>query len=202
MTDKQTTKIKSRSPSYRKVRALVDKSKAYPANEAIELVKKTSYSKFTGTISADLVLKEVENKINVNFPHSTGKVLKVEIVTDELIKEIETGKTDFDILLTAPAFMPKLAKLARVLGPKGLMPNPKNETIVADPEKKKAELLSGKTVIKTERKAPLLHVTLGKADMKTEELAENLQAILKATEGKVLKVAVCATMSPGVRVLI
>lgn len=193
-------KVGARSKRYVQARALVDKSKFFSAAEAIDLVKRTSYSTFAGTVSADLVLKEVDNRIIVNFPHSTGKTLRVAIVTDDLLKDIEAGKLDFDVLLTTPAFMPKLAKLARILGPKGLMPNPKNETIVADPEKKKAELLGGKTVLKTERKAPLLHVTLGKADLSNEQLAENLEAVLKAVADKALKVTVCATMSPSVKV--
>jgi large subunit ribosomal protein L1 len=96
--------------------------------------------------------------------------------------------------------MPKLAKLARVLGPKGLMPNPKNETIVNDPEKKKAELEGGKTILKTEKKAPLLHVALGKANLSSEDLAENFDALVKACDGKVLKASVCATMGIGVKV--
>lgn len=195
-------KVGGRSLKYVKARSLVDKTKFFSSLEAIELVKKTSYSHFSGTISADLVLKEVDNQIGVTFPHQTGKVLRVEIVTDDLLKEIEAGKVDFDILLTTPAFMPKLAKLARVLGPKGLMPNPKNQTIVADPEKRKVELLAGKTVLKTERKAPLLHVTLGKADMASQDLADNLDALLKVVTDKVLKATVCSTMSPSVKVIL
>ncbi|MDO5561204.1 MAG: hypothetical protein Q4G02_00275 [bacterium] len=193
-------KVAGRSEKYVQARSQVDKSKFYSPLEAIELVQKTSYSGFVGTISADLVLKEVDNRINVSFPHQTGKTLRVAIVNDDLLKDIEAGKLDFDILLTTPAFMPKLAKLARILGPKGLMPNPKNETIIADPEKKKAELLGGKTVLKTERKAPLLHVSLGKADLAAADLAENLQAVLKAVGDKALKATVCATMSPSVKV--
>jgi len=206
--DKQTkkvakvTKASPRSPKYRAARALVDKSKFFSPTEAVELVKKVSYSHFAGTVSADLVLKEVNNQISVTFPHQTGKTLRVAIVDDELLKTIEAGKTDFDILLTQPSFMPKLVKLARVLGPKGLMPNPKNDTIVADPEKKKAELLGGKTILKTERKMPLLHATLGKTNDETSDLVANLDALLKAVSGKVLKVTISSTMSPSVKVVI
>lgn len=193
-------KIDPRSKKYKNARSLVDRTKLYPALEAIELAKKASYSKFDGTIGADLVLKDVDNKISVVFPHQTGKKIKVAIVDDDLIQTIETGKIDFDILLTTPAFMPKLAKLARILGPKGLMPNPKNETIVNDPEKKKQELEGGKTILKTERKAPLLHVSLGKASLASEALAENLEAVIKACDGKVLKATISATMGPGIKV--
>ncbi len=194
------TKVAARSQKYIAARALVDKSKYLPITEAIDLAKRTSYSKFTGTISADLVLKEVNNQIEVTFPHQTGKVLRIAIVDDALLEQITAGKIDFDILLTTPAFMPKLAKLARTLGPKGLMPNPKNQTIIADPLKRKAELESGKTVLKTERKVPLLHVTLGKANIDTDKLAENYAAVMKAVGDKTLKVSVSATMGPGIKV--
>ncbi|MDR0462961.1 MAG: hypothetical protein LBG64_01950 [Pseudomonadales bacterium] len=193
-------KVDRRSKKYKSSRSLVDRTKQYSVADAIALAKKTSYGKFEATISADLVLKETDNKINVVFPHQTGKKLKVAIVDDELIKTIEDGKVDFDVLLTTPAFMPKLAKLARVLGPKGLMPNPKNETIVNDPEKRKVELESGKTILKTERKFPLLHVALGKASLTDEALAENFEAVIKACNNKVVRATISATMGPGVKV--
>lgn len=189
-----------RSERYRQMRALVDRNKFYTPQEAFELVKKTSYAKFAGTVSADLVLKETNNQLTVAFPHTTGKQLRVAIVDDDLLAKIQDGQIDFDVLLTTPQYMPKLAKLARILGPKGLMPNPKNNTIVSDPEKAKAELLGGKTVLKTERKAPLLHATLGKTTTSTSDLVENLEALIKATSGKTLKCTVSSTMSPGVKV--
>ncbi len=196
---KTKTKL-GRSTRYQSVRSLVDRSKLYPMAEAFDLVKKTSYAKFESTISADLVLKDTNNQLSVTFPHSTGKQLRVAIVDDALLENVAAGKIDFDVLLTTPQYMPKLAKLARILGPKGLMPNPKNNTIVSDPEKAKAELLGGKTVLKTERKAPLLHVALGKTSTPTSDLVDNLAALIKATDGKTLKCTVSATMSPGVKV--
>ena len=157
---------------------------------------------FPANVNADLVLKDVDNQIKVSFPFSTGKALRIGIVDDELLAKVSQGKIDFDVLLTTPAFMPKLAKLARILGPKGLMPNPKNGTIVADPQKAKEELIGGKTVLKTERKAPLLHLTLGKVSMGEEKLLANLQALLAALEGRVLKVVISSTMSPGVKIAV
>jgi ribosomal protein L1 len=82
------------------------------------------------------------------------------------------------------------------------MPNPKNGTIVADPEKAKAELEGGKTILKTEKKAPLLHVSLGKASMATEELVANAEALLQAVEGRVVKGVVVTSMSPGIKIQI
>jgi large subunit ribosomal protein L1 len=198
----KVVKKTARSPKYQAARAKVDRTKFYPLAEAIELVKQISYTKFVSTISLDLTLKEVESQIKVNFPHTTGRALRVAVVDEPLLAEIKEGKMDFDVLLTTPQYMPQLAKLARILGPKGLMPNPKNGTIVADPEKAKAELLGGKTILKTEKKAPLLHVTLGKTSMPTTELVENAEALMKVVGGRVVKVVVSATMSPGVKILL
>jgi large subunit ribosomal protein L1 len=198
----QTQKVNPRSKKYQAAKALVDRNKLYPPLKAFALLKKTSYASFGGTVSADLVLKEVDNQIKVSFPHATGKKLRVAIVNEDLITQIEAGKIDFEVLLTEPAFMPKLAKLARILGPKGLMPNPKNNTIVTDPEKTKKALLSGQTILKTQRKTPLLHVGLGKITMSDEDLVENLQALLKVLENKVVKVVISSSMSPGIKVAI
>jgi large subunit ribosomal protein L1 len=117
-----------------------------------------------------------------------------------MLAQIEAGTIDFDILITEPHFMPKLAKHARVLGPKGLMPNPKNGTITPNPEIKKKELESGKMTIRTEKKAPLMHVTLGKTSMETKDLVENLNALIAALGPKAVKLTLAASMSPSVKV--
>ena len=96
--------------------------------------------------------------------------------------------------------MPKIAKHARVLGPRGLMPNPKNGTVTANPEQKKADLEKGELIIKTEKKRPVIHVTIGKVSMDTKELVENYNALMTALKGKVLKSTLSATMSPGIKV--
>ena len=191
---------KPRSKKYQATRSQVDKTRLYDAFSAFELIKKLSYTKFAGTITAEGVIKEEGDKITVNFPHSTGKSVRVAIVDEDLLKDIEAGKIEFDVLLTTPMFMPKLAKFARTLGPKGLMPNPKNETITTDPLKKKAELEGGRTIIKAEKKAPLIHVSLGKTDTDTKALVENLEALIKAAGDKLVKLSLSATMSPGIKV--
>ncbi len=201
-TKKKAGPTHQRSQKYVMVRSQVDKTKAYDPFAAIELVKKLSYSKFDGTITADVLTREVGNSATLTFPHSTGKTIRVAIASDEVIARIESGVIDFDILVTSPQHMPKLAKLARVLGPKGLMPNPKNGTINDNPERKKAELEGGQVTIKTEKKAPLMHVSLGKVSMDTKDLVENLNALLTALSGKALKMTVAASMSPSVKVAI
>lgn len=189
-----------RGKKYQAVRAKVDKSKSYNPAEAVELVKKLSYSKFVGSLEAHLVVKEVGQNVDLALPHSTGKSVKVAIVDAALLSDIEAGKIDFDVLVASPEFMPKLAKFARVLGPKGLMPNPKNGTLTPKPEIKKKELEAGKFNLKTEKKAPLMHLSIGKMDMSSKELTENLEALLKVLNGKLLKVSIAASMSPSVKV--
>ncbi len=193
---------KVRGKKYQAVRSKVDKSKALSPAAAIELVKKLSYSKFAGSLEVHLVVKEVGTMVNVTLPHSTGKVVRVAVATDELLADIEAGKIEFDVLISSPQFMSKLAKLARVLGPKGLMPNPKNGTLTDNPERKAKELAGGAQTIKTEKKAPLVHVTIGKLTLADKDLTENLEALLKAFKGKIEKISLSATMSPSVKVLV
>lgn len=197
---KKPKKIRNRSQKYQAVRSQVDKTRTYDPFAAVEMVKKLSYTKFDGTITADVVVKEAGQSVTLSFPHSTGKALRVAVASDEVLAEIEAGNINFDVLVTSPQFMPKLAKLARVLGPKGLMPNPKNGTITENPDKTKKELEGGQTTIKTERKAPLMHVTLGKTAMETKDLVENLQALIEALGLKAQKLSISSTMSPSVKV--
>jgi large subunit ribosomal protein L1 len=197
---KKSVKKNARSKRYQKNRSQVDKTKQYDTFAAVELVKRLSYSTFPGTLVADVVTKEIGEQANLTFPHSTGKSLRVAIMSDELLATIESGVIEFDVLLSNPSFMPKLAKLARVLGPRGLMPNPKNGTLTAKPELKKKELEKGTFAVKTERKQPVAHIVIGKQDMETKDLVENLNALLKSLKGKANKVVLSATMSPGIKV--
>jgi len=197
----KTPKVsRTRGKRYTTTRSLVDRTIDYPLADAIDLVTKTSYSKFVGTITADLVVKEIGDQGTLTFPHSTGKTITVEIASEETLTKLEKGVIDFDILLTEPAFVPKLAKYARLLGPKGLMPNPKNGTITAQPAKRKKELEAGAVTIKSERKAPLCHVIIGNTKMSKSELLANANALLTILKGRVLKMTLSATMGPGVKV--
>lgn len=199
---KATKVIKARSHKYQAVRAKVDKSKAHSPLTAVELVKKLSYSKFAGSLEAHIEVKEVGMSANLTLPHSTGKTIRVAVASEEVLAAVEAGKIDFDVLVSSPQFMPKLARLARVLGPKGLMPNPKNGTLTDNPERKAAEMAGGAQTLKTEKKAPLMHITLGKLSMEAKDLAENLEAVLKVLRGRIEKINLAATMSPSVKVLV
>jgi large subunit ribosomal protein L1 len=192
---------KTRSRTYVKARRQVDRTKIYDLKKAIELVKSTSYSSFIGTISADLIVKDAKVIVELAFPHSTGRSVTVAIADDEVIKNIEAGNITFDVLLSTPAMMPKLTRHAKVLGPKGLMPNPKNQTVSDNPEKRKKELEAGKITLKTEKKAPLMHVVVGKTDLDDKKLASNIEALIKAVgPKKIRKLTLSATMSPGIKV--
>jgi large subunit ribosomal protein L1 len=201
---KKTAPKRIRSKKYQAVRSQVDKTRSYDVFSALELVKKLSYTKFPGTITAEVVLREKEtgSQIDLAFPHSTGQSLTVVVATDEVLDQITAGNINFDILVSTPQYMPKLAKLAAVLGPRGLMPNPKNGTLTENPERKKAELEAGKVTLRTERKAPLMHVVIGNSKMDTKQLVENIQTLLDALKGRLLKVAVAASMSPGIKVAV
>lgn len=193
---------KQRSAKYRAVRAQVDKTKVYDLTTAIELIKKLSYSKFDASVEAHAILRKEGGSYKLNLPHSTGKKINVVIATDKLLEQITAGDINFDILLASKDFMPKLTKHARVLGPKGLMPNPKNGTLTDDPEKKKKELEAGSIIIKTEKKAPLVHLIVGKTSMEVKALVENLEALIKALDPDLQKLSISASMSPGVKVKI
>ncbi len=214
---KKTTKpgkTKPRGKKYQEAVKDLDRSKAYPLNEAIDLVKKLSYVKFNATLEAHINTAQTGIRGLVALPFASGRKLKIvafgkEAETsgadvagnEEIIEEINKGKVNFDILVTTPQWMPKLAKIARILGPRGLMPNPKNGTIVDDLKKAVEGFQAGKTEYKTESKAPVMHIALGKLNQPNEELSANIKALLQ-TLGKtrVKKVTLAPTMGPAVKV--
>lgn len=195
-------KIGFRSKRYVVAKSHIDRTKTYSLSDAIDLLKNAASAKFDETVEVHLVLTEVLGNIEVSYPHSTGKVSRVQIFSDDLISDLEKGQINFDVLLATPAQMGKLTKFARLLGPKGIMPNPKNGTLIADPEKRKKELESGKTSVKGEKKSPLVHTTIGKISMDKASITENISALLKACQGKVIKAVITTTMSPGIKVIV
>ncbi len=195
-------KIKPRSKKYQEVVKDLDKTKTYPLSEAIELTKKMSYTKNVGTLEAHINTISLGMRGLVSLPFVSGKKLKILAYDgeDAVIEEISKGKIDFDLIVTTPAGMPKLAKVARILGPRGLMPNPKNGTITDDLKKAVESFQSGKTEYKTEQKAPVIHLGLGKLNQPTEELSANIKMLIQ-TLGKtrVKKVTLSPTMGPSVK---
>lgn len=194
---------RARGKKYVEAKSKLDHEKFHKVSDAVALVKETSYSKFDGTMELHLVVKKVGASAQVTLPYQAGKQKKVEIASEETIEKLKAGKIDFDILVATSDMMPKLIPFARLLGPKGLMPNPKNGTLVNDPKKLKS--FSTATVsLKTEREAPLVHTVVGKVSQKDEEISQNIEAILKAFGGDkgIVRAFVKATMSPAAKIKI
>ncbi|MBI4153432.1 50S ribosomal protein L1 [Candidatus Woesebacteria bacterium] len=197
---KKVKALRLRSKKYQEAKTKIKVGEHYPLPEAIKLVKETSYSKFDGSIELHLVVKKTGTTAKVTFPHLAGKEKKIEIASDETIKKLTAGKIDFDVLLATAEMMPKLVPFARILGPKGLMPNPKNGTLLTDIKKAKS-FSAGTLNLKTEKEAPLIHTVVGKVSQNDKELIENTEAILNALGGskQILKGYMKATMGPSVK---
>lgn len=188
-----------RSDKYKKNRSKVDKSQFYTPSAAISLVKEISYSKFPGTIEFHAVVKKEGFSTTVDLPHGTGKEKKIEVVSDKTIEKLKKGIVDFDVLLSTPENMVKLVPFAKILGPRGLMPNPKNGTLIKS-EKIAANFSQNKVTLKTEKKAPVIHQVIGKTNMKDSELIENLETVIRAIDSKkIVKAYLAASMSPSVK---
>jgi len=212
-----------------------DKTKIYPAKEAIELTKKLSKTKFDASVEVHFRLgidtKKGDQQIRatVSLPHGTGKTIKVAaFVMPEKIKEVKeagadlvggedliaeikkTEKTDFQVAVAEPAMMKNLAAIAKILGTRGLMPSPKNETVTPNPAKAVAELKKGKVSFRSDDTGNV-HAVIGKVSFPNEQLQENyntfLEAINKAkpssSKGVYIKnIALSSSMGPGVKVII
>ena len=218
---KHPTSKKVRSKKYREVSKDLDRNKSYPLAEAVDMVKKVNYAKFDATLEAHINMVQMGIRGFVSLPYASGKRLKILIFPpakltpldkkeledegvvfgdDSTIDEIIKGKLDFDLVITTPEWMPKLAKAAKVLGPRGLMPNPKNGTITDNLKQAVESYQAGKTEYKTEAKAAVIHLALGKLTQPTEELSANIKTLLQALgKSKVKKVALSPTMGPSVK---
>lgn len=206
-------KTKPRSKKYQEISKDLDRTKSYPLNEAIDLVKKLSYSKFNATLEAHINTAQTGIRGLVSLPFASGRKLRIVAFgkgaetsgadvagSEETIEELNKGKINFDIVVTTPEWMPKLAKIARILGPRGLMPNPKNGTITDDLKKVVEGFQAGKTEYKTEAKAPVIHIALGKVNQPNEELSANIKTLLQTVgKTKVKKVSLSPTMGPSVK---
>lgn len=198
---KEIKSKKSRGRKFLNSQSFVDKTKKYNLDEVFTLLKKTSYTKFDGTVEAHFNTDEKGLRGSASLPYGIGKEIKVAVATEELIKEIEEGKINFDILITTPDLMPKLAKIAKILGPKGLMPNPKSGTITTDTDALKDKLSKGQIQFKTEPEAPLIHSVIGKVSFTDEQLISNLTCLIKAIGKKhLVSLSLNCTMGPGLKI--
>ena len=221
-----------KSKKYAEAAKLVDRSKAYSAAEAIELVKKTNFTKFDATVEVAYRLgvdpKKADQQIRgaLVLPNGTGKTQRVlvfakgekakeaeaagaDYVGDtDYIAQIQKGWFEFDVIVATPDMMGEVGKLGRVLGPKGLMPNPKTGTVTFDVTKAVNEIKAGKVEYRVD-KSGNIHVPIGKVSFEDSKLVENFAAInetlLKvkpaAAKGTYMKnVTVTSTMGPGIKV--
>jgi large subunit ribosomal protein L1 len=188
------------SQGYQKVMAAMDRSKKYKLTDALNLLEKLIRSKFDETVELHINTIEMGLSGNISLPHGTGKTVKVAIADDDILAKVAQGKIDFDILLAKPEMMPKLARVAKILGPKGLMPNPKNGTLVKDPVKAAEEFKKGQINFRTELKAPIMHLIVGKMSFGAKKLSENILALIEAIKKeKIRNVTLKSTMSPGIK---
>jgi len=197
---KKSKKAAPHSKSYQTAFATLDRSKQYKLPDALSMLEKLKRSKFDETVELHINTVEIGVSGNVSLPHGTGKQIKVAIADDDILAKVAAGKIDFDILLADPSMMPKLARVAKILGPKGLMPNPKNGTLVKDPQKAAEEFKKGQINFRTELKAPILHVIVGKMSFGDKKLTENINTLIEAIKReKIRNVTLKSTMSPGIK---
>jgi large subunit ribosomal protein L1 len=201
-TEKVSNKVvRVRGKKYQAAKKKIDVLKLYSLKEAIKLVKETSLSKFDGKVEAHLTVTNTGNIAEITFPHLEVSTKKIELLNDKILAELKEGKVNFDILIATPITMPKLLPFARILGPKGLMPNPKNGTLTDKPEEAIKKLSVAKTIIKTENKIPVIHIVVGKVSQPETELIANINELIKVIKAPLIKkMALCATMGPSVKV--
>ena len=212
--------------------AKFDKSKQYALPEAIQVVKNLTYTKFDASFDIDVRLGVDPRKANqmvrgiVTLPHGTGKVVRVLVLCtpdkeeeakaagadyvglEEYVDKIKKGWTDVDVIITMPSVMPKIGALGKILGPRGLMPNPKAGTVTMEIGKAVAEVKAGKIDFKVD-KYGIIHTGIGKINFPAEKLVENAREMmatiikLKPTAAKgtyIKSIYISSTMSPGVQV--
>jgi len=197
---KKSKKAAPHSKSYQKAFATLDRSKKYNLPDALIMLSKLKRSTFDETVELHINTIEMGISGNITLPHGTGKQVKVAIADDDILAKVAAGKIEFDILLANPEMMPKLARVAKILGPKGLMPNPKNGTLVKDPEKAAEGFKKGQINFRTELKAPIMHLTVGRMSFGDKKLTENIKTLIEAIKKeKIRNVTLKSTMSPGIK---
>ena len=200
----QIKKKKVRGKKYLASLAKIEPNKLYGFSEAVKLVKETSWVNFDGNVRLSLVFAKKNakgDKLSMELPYSTGVKKKIEIANEATLEKIKQGKIDFDVLLATPAEMPKLVPFAKILGPKGLMPNPKNGTLVANPEAEIAKFSANSLQIKLPKDSNSASVVIGKTSQTDAEIAANLETVVGSLTGRgVKKAVVSATMGPGIKI--
>jgi len=226
------SRLERRSKNYRKVSEQIDKSKVYGLNEAIAVILKTSPVKFDASFEIHVNLGVDPRQADQNLrdtivmPNGTGKTVRVAVfadaddvtkakkagadiaASDEFLQQLDKGTIDFDILIATPAMMPKLGKYARLLGPKGLMPNPKSGTVTPDVSKAVVEAKAGRVEYRVDSTG-IIHVAVGKLSFGADKLEQNARVFLNSIRSNkpasikgtyVKAIHVASTMGPSVKV--
>lgn len=225
-------RIERRGKNYRRVAELIEKGKLYGLKEALELAVKTNPAKFDASVEIHVRLgvdpRQADQNIRstVSLPHGSGKTVRVavfapegdhaaakkagaDIVGDEdFLKQLDKEELNFDTLVSTPTYMPRLGKYARLLGPRGLMPNPKSGTVAADVAKAVSEAKAGKVEYRVDKQA-IVHVAVGKVSFGVDKLEANATAFLESLKAQkpstikgayVKSTSVTTTMGPGIKV--
>lgn len=224
--------LERRGKKYQEAAKMIDKSKYYNISEAVELAAKSNPSKFDASVEIHVRLnvdpRQADQNIRstVSLPHGSGKTIKVavfapesdhkeaksagaDIVGDEtLLKQLDKEVVDFDVLITSPQYMPKLGKYARLLGPRGLMPNPKSGTVASDVAKAVKEAKTGKVEYRVDKQS-IVHIAIGKASFGSAKLLDNAKAFFDSLQSQkpssikgayVKSISMSTTMGPGIKV--
>ena len=221
---KKPAKAKPKGHKYILAKAQIDLQKIYSAKEALEILPKISYTKFDPTVEMHLSVVDKNVKAQIDFPNTIGpkkekKYLvfsdqkpdtsnqKLQIIwgSQQSIEDLEAGKLkpgkDFDVVIATSKFMPQLAKVAKILGPMGLMPNPKNGTVAEDIQKALEAKQNDLHEFKQDPSAPIIHTKIGKLSLNQQKLLENFKAVVNGIgTGKIKKVTIATTMSPSIKV--
>ncbi|MBU2575604.1 50S ribosomal protein L1 [Patescibacteria group bacterium] len=218
------------SKRYIALKEKIEPNKEYSLDEAVLLVKEAGNTKFDSSVElhvrTGINVKQSDQHVRgtVSLPHGTGKTQRIMAITadadkakkagaesaggEELIKDIQAGKMDFDVLVAQPAFMPKLAPVAKILGPRGLMPSPKNGTVTDDIEKAITELVKGKITFKNDNTGNI-HLLVGRASFDETQLKENIHTAYEAVKASrpssvkhvfIQNTVLATSMGPGIKV--
>ena len=226
------TNIEKKSKRYRQIIKGLDQTKSYKVDEAIKLIKERSKVKFIESMDLSINLnlgkdkKDQTLRTTVDLPHGNGKKIGVAVIcsnekieeakasnaekfgSDDLVEEINNGKVDFDILVCSPDMMSKVGKLGKVLGPKGLMPNPKFGTVAKDIKKAVNDIKKGKVEIRCDKDGNL-SLSIGRANFDEKKIIENYKSVLETLEkdtpglNNMIKSAfISSSMGPSARLII
>lgn len=226
------SRLERRGKKYREAAKLIDNTKLYTISDALELATKTSTAKFDATVEVHVRLgvdpRQADQNIrdNIVLPAGTGKTVRIAVFADEetakaakkagadvagdqdFLAQLDKGTINFDVLIAVPSVMARLSKYARILGPKGLMPNPKSGTVTTDVVKAVSQAKAGKVEYRVDSTG-IVHIGIGKVSFGTKKLNDNIQAVIASVKQNkpssikgiyVRSIAITTSMGPSIKV--